>query len=145
MRVEGRSANEDRNMQDRPTIDELLTAVQSFLEREIVPRLDGRLQFHARVAANILAIVRRELQLQPELTLKEWHRLAALLSKQRQEPPAAPEGVAQEVRAWTEELCAWIRSAPMETLLASEALWRHLELTTKEKLAVANPRLLSSE
>ncbi len=131
-------------MQDRPTVNELLIAVQTFLEREIVPILNGRLQFHTRVAANLLAIVRRELQLRPAQAAQEWYRLAALLSKQHDTPPATPEVVAQEIRQWTEELCEWIRLAPIETLQSSEELWRHLELTTQEKLAVANPRLLES-
>lgn len=128
-------------MQDRPTVDELLAAVQRFLEREIVPSLSGRQQFHVRVAANVLSIVRRELQMQPAQALQEWQRLASLLAKERKEPPAKPEAVAQEVREWTEELCAWIRSAPIETLKSTEELWHHLQLTTMEKLQVANPRL----
>ena len=49
-------------MQDRPTYSELLEAVQHFLETDVVPALDGPKKFHARVADNVLAIVRRELQ-----------------------------------------------------------------------------------
>jgi len=49
-------------MQDRPTSSELIEAVQHFLETDVVPALDGPKKFHARVAANVLGIVRRELQ-----------------------------------------------------------------------------------
>ena len=48
-------------MQDRPDARELLDAVRAFLEEQVVPALDGTRQFHARVAANVLAIVGREL------------------------------------------------------------------------------------
>jgi hypothetical protein len=45
-----------------PSSAELTAAVREFLEQEVVPGTDGRLSFHARVAANVLAQVERELQ-----------------------------------------------------------------------------------
>ena len=48
-------------MQDRPTVRELLDAVRSFLEVDVVPALHGPARFHALVAANVLAIAGREL------------------------------------------------------------------------------------
>jgi hypothetical protein len=46
---------------DRPTAAELATAVQEFLESEILPVLDGqRLRFRTLVAMNALSIVARE-------------------------------------------------------------------------------------
>ncbi len=48
-------------MQDRPSYDELLAAVEHFLDTEIVPNVPGSRGFHARVAANAIRIVRREL------------------------------------------------------------------------------------
>lgn len=48
-----------------PTADELLGSVQLFL-REAEAALSGRMAFHAKVAANTLAIVRRELEQQPD-------------------------------------------------------------------------------
>jgi hypothetical protein len=52
---------------DRPTAGELVDAVTEFLERDLQPSLDGRLAFHTRVAVNALRIVRREIDLGPEL------------------------------------------------------------------------------
>jgi Domain of unknown function (DUF6285) len=48
-----------------PTTAELLAAVREFLSDEVMPATEGRLQFHARVAANVLAQVERELSLGP--------------------------------------------------------------------------------
>lgn len=48
-------------MQDRPTIDELLEAVAGFLSDDVMPNTQGRLSFHARVAGNVLQMLRREL------------------------------------------------------------------------------------
>jgi aminoglycoside phosphotransferase (APT) family kinase protein len=45
----------------RPTARELLEAVRGFLTDDVVPGTTGRLSFHARVAANMVAIVEREL------------------------------------------------------------------------------------
>jgi aminoglycoside phosphotransferase (APT) family kinase protein len=47
----------------RPTASELLDAVREFLTGQVMPATAGQLAFHARVAANVLAIVARELEL----------------------------------------------------------------------------------
>jgi aminoglycoside phosphotransferase (APT) family kinase protein len=49
----------------RPTASELLDAVREFLTGSVMPATTGQLAFHARVAANVLAIVARELELGP--------------------------------------------------------------------------------
>lgn len=46
---------------------ELLEAVRTFLDDELAPGLDGRARFEARIASNALAIVTRELALDPAL------------------------------------------------------------------------------
>ncbi len=47
----------------RPTASELLDAVRDFLTGSVMPATSGQLAFHARVAANVLGIVARELEL----------------------------------------------------------------------------------
>jgi aminoglycoside phosphotransferase (APT) family kinase protein len=49
----------------RPTASELLDAVRGFLTDQVMPATTGQLAFHARVAANVLGIVARELELGP--------------------------------------------------------------------------------
>ncbi len=49
----------------RPTVSELLDAVREFLTGQVMPATTGQLSFHARVAANVLGIVARELELGP--------------------------------------------------------------------------------
>lgn len=49
----------------RPTASELLDAVREFLTDQVMPATGGQLAFHARVAANVLGIVARELELGP--------------------------------------------------------------------------------
>jgi aminoglycoside phosphotransferase (APT) family kinase protein len=49
----------------RPTASELLDAVRGFLTDQVMPATTGQLAFHARVAANVLAIGARERELGP--------------------------------------------------------------------------------
>ena len=48
-----------------PTASELLDAVREYLTTQVMPATTGQLSFHARVAANALAIVSRELEAGP--------------------------------------------------------------------------------
>ena len=51
---------------DPPTAAQLVEAVREWLENHVMPGVSGAMQFNARVAANVLAIVERELALGPE-------------------------------------------------------------------------------
>ena len=66
-------------MNDRPSATELLAAVERFLEETAVPGLEGPAKYHARVAANVVRIVARELATEDEHLAREWDGLAALL------------------------------------------------------------------
>lgn len=50
---------------DAPTAVELLVSVREWLERDVMPSVEGRLQFHGRVAINVLDIVAREIEMGP--------------------------------------------------------------------------------
>src|SRR5689334_13993334 len=45
----------------RPTAAELVAAVADFLDNDVRSATEGQVNFHARVAANVLRIVEREL------------------------------------------------------------------------------------
>jgi aminoglycoside phosphotransferase (APT) family kinase protein len=65
----------------RPTASELLEAVREYLLGSVLPQTSGQLSFHARVAANALAIAARELelgQIEPDADVAD--RLAARLA-----------------------------------------------------------------
>jgi aminoglycoside phosphotransferase (APT) family kinase protein len=61
----------------RPTAAELTEAVDEFLTNEVMA-VEGRLGFQARIAANALRIVQRELQWGPEFAERHGRRLALL-------------------------------------------------------------------
>jgi hypothetical protein len=113
-------------MYDPPEIAELVAAVRDFLERQALPKLEGHTAFHARVSANALAIVERQLRLGPEADAAEQKRLRALLGR---------DGSSDELNR---ELCARIRSGQIG--LATPGLAEHLRATTLAKLAVDQPK-----
>jgi len=130
-------------MQDRPTREELLTAVQQFLEDDVLPALDGPKKFHARVAANLLAIVQRELESDETQLQAEWQRLDGLLGPAPQ--PGDRAHLRQALRERTAELVRRIRQGD-----ADRGAWRadvveHVRQTVEEKLAVTNPKMLERQ
>ena len=66
-------------MMDQPSVLELVSAVRDFIEQKAMPELKGHTAFHARVAANALGIVARELAHGAASGEAERARLAKLL------------------------------------------------------------------
>ena len=61
-----------------PSSAELVYALRTFLEEDVMPGTEGRLSFMARVAGNVAAMVERELVLGPVHDARQAARLAAL-------------------------------------------------------------------
>jgi len=128
-------------MQDRPTARELLEAVRLFLEDDVVPALDGPARFHARVAANVLAIVGRELEDEEPALVAEWTRLATLLERASDAPPERLVALRAAVAEMTDALCARIQRGDADASPFREAVRAAVAASVAEKLAVANPRM----
>lgn len=104
---------------DRPTAEELLEAVREWLVDEVVPTTSGRLRFHARVAANVLGIVERELAVGADQARAHRERLERL-------------GVADDA-----ELAARIRAGALDDRY--EEVRDLVRASVEDKLSVANP------
>ncbi len=63
---------------DLPTAAELIEAVREFMENTVIAETDGATRFHARVAANVLAIVERQLRADPSV-IEEYEKGRAAL------------------------------------------------------------------
>jgi hypothetical protein len=112
-------------MMDQPSALELVTAVREFIEKHAMPELQGRTAFHARVAANALAIVARELEQGGPANEDEHARLRQLLNT---------DGTLDELNR---ELCRRIQDGRLswnDPTLAS-----HLTHTTLAKVAIDQP------
>jgi len=112
------------SLHDVPTAEQLVESVREWIERDLIPGTSGRLQFHARVAMNVLAMVERELALGDAQAAVHAARLDVL-------------GCADEA-----ELAARIRSGALDDRLPEvrELVWA----SVRDKLAVANPKYLES-
>ena len=127
-------------MQDRPTFDELLAAIEHFLDEQTTAGAQGARSFHARVAANALRIVRRELEREDEALEREWEGLDALLGAS--ERPARRRALREALVTRNEALCARIRAGDAGGGPFRTAVLSHVRETVREKLLVSNPRWL---
>jgi hypothetical protein len=114
---------------DRPTAAELVDAVTEFLERDLQPALEGRLAFHTRVAVNALRIVRREMDLGPELDTIRRTGLRALLGD-----GVAADASARELEL---ELVRQIRSGALDE--RRPELMAYLRATLRLQLDIVHP------
>lgn len=130
-------------MYDRPTAHELLDAVRAHLEDQVIPavRNDRKLYFQTLVAANVLRIVGREMQLAPAHGAEEWARLGQIDGSDAPPPPdlAALQAALNERGA---ALAAAIRAGDYDDDARRHALFAHLTKSVIEQLEVANPAFL---
>lgn len=130
-------------MHDRPTVDELLRAVEVLLDEQLVPALEGSRKYNARVAANVVRIVRRELRLREEHAAREWAGLDVLLG--RQERPASGEAMTAALEERNRELSERIRAGEADAGEWRTLVVAHLRDVTHAKLEVSNPRWLEGD
>ncbi len=109
---------------DMPSSAELIESVREWLERDVMPGTAGRLQFHARVAVNVLAMVERELAAGAGQAMAHRARLDVLGSTD------------------DADLAARIRRGDLDDRLPEvrELVWA----SVRDKLSVANPKYLES-
>ncbi len=113
-------------MQDQPDASALVAAVAKFLRDRVLPELGGQTGYLTRVAANILDIAVREINLGRQTEVAEQDRLRELLGEDGD----------------LAELNAHLALAIAEGTLSVETpgLVQHLHESTMAKLAVDQPR-----
>ena len=111
---------------DMPRLDELVDAVRDHLRNDVMDSTEGRLRFLARVAANSLDIVTRELQTGAEHRRREHDRLRALLDHDDELEPLR----------W--RLVAALRDGSIP--LDRPDLTQHLRATVVNQIAIDQPR-----
>jgi DNA-binding response OmpR family regulator len=112
-------------MQDQPTPSEILAAVAAFLRTVVAAETTGATAFQARVGANALEMMRRQLDLAPAEETAELERLRVLLNT---------DGSLFDLNA---ELARRICDGELD--LTNPGLAEHLWATTLAKLAVDQP------
>jgi hypothetical protein len=109
---------------DSPSAAQLVEAVREFLERDVMTATEGRVQFHTRVAINVLGMVERELGLGAAQERAHADGLAAL-------------GFADDTA-----LATAIRTGKVDDRL--DEVTAFVRATVEDKLRVANPKYLAT-
>jgi hypothetical protein len=112
-------------MQDQPTPAEVIGAVALFLKTVVAAETTGATSFQARVAANALEMMKRDLELSPKADAEELERLKAILGE---------DGTLFELnQRLSEQIAAGVLD------LDTPGLKDHLWAVTLAKLAVDQP------
>ncbi len=104
---------------DMPDLAGLVEAVREYIEGDVTEATTGRVRFHARVAANVLRIVERELAMGPAQAEAHAARLATL-------------GFADDAA-----LCEAIRAGEVDSRW--DEVRSAVAASVADKLSVANP------
>ena len=112
--------------QSMPSAPILLAAAVKYLEEELLPTLTGYHRFQTRVTANVLNIVRRELELRETQSAAERERLRALV------------GHDGDTETLSGELSELIRRGAID--LNDAELRAHLRQSLADALAINNPK-----
>src|SRR5262245_21587867 len=113
-------------MQDRPTARELLATLSTFFDDELLPALNGPLQYRVRVAANLVKILEREMTLGPTHDASERTALGSLV-----------DGGKDDLLDINARLNEAIVAGQFDR--NSAPLWSALMAITRAKLAVVKP------
>ena len=112
--------------QDRPTAPELLDAVAEYLFADLRPEVPGEQRFKVLVAANVCAVVAREIRAGEEPDRADLELFSELLGEQ-----------VDDVRAAAAELSRRLRSGELDDRI--DELAPRLEEHVRRKLEIARP------
>lgn len=113
-------------MYDQPTMAELVGAARDFIQNHAMPKLEGHAAFHARVTANALGIVQRQLELGEAHEREDEARVRELVGE---------DGTLEELNR---TLCQAIREG--KVTMDTPGLMDHLWKSTLDKVAVDQPK-----
>jgi Domain of unknown function (DUF6285) len=107
----------------------MLGAAVKYLEDELMPTLEGYHRFKTRVTINVLAMIKRELELREVQAAAERERLAAIL------------GHRGEVEELSRELADKIQAGAVPS--DDSALRAHIRQALADALAINNPKWMT--
>ena len=116
-------------MLDQPRGADILAAVSRLLRETLMPRLPGEVAFQARVAANAIDLVAREITFGETVEGDALRRLRVLVNR---------DGTLKELET---ELSARIRRGELD--LQSPGVAEHLWQTTLDKMKIDQPAYAS--
>jgi hypothetical protein len=128
-------------MNDQPDAAELLAIARATLLEKLLPQLPEELRYDALMIANAMAIASREHTAGDAPSQAELARLRTLLDVHDPSPSSATLRTA--LTEYNRRLATAIRGGQFDDLKRAAVL-DHLETSTADKLAVANPKALKN-
>ena len=122
--------------QDRPTAPELLESVAEYLVGELRPEVPQEQRFKVLVAANVCAVVAREIKAGEGPDREDLILFGDLLGQARN-APEDPHELAEATRAAAAELSVRLRSGELDDRI--DELAPRLEEHVRRKLEIARP------
>lgn len=132
-------------MQDRPSAQILLEAIQDLIIKEILPEIKNNeaLSYKTLVSWNMLRIISREIKLGENFLNKEIQEISELLkSNVKLENQTYLEKL-EIAKKLNQDLASFITSEKIS--VENEKVWNLVKKQVKEKLEISNPRYNSSE
>jgi hypothetical protein len=132
-------------MRDRPNGADLLAIARDTYLDEVLPHVPKEKRYAGLMVANAMAIARREIESGDEHLVQELVRLAGIY---REEPPSVSDTttLVRELERLNRRLAADIRTGEFDSAGPHrDAVRRHLEETTIQKLRENNPKHLEVE
>jgi uncharacterized protein DUF6285 len=123
-------------MQERPDAAELLEAVAEYLFAELRPEVPREQRFRVLVAANVCAVVARELRAGEAPDRDDLELFGELLGETA-EPADDPDALTQQARDSAAELAKRLRSGELDDQL--DELAPRLAEHVRRKLEIARP------
>ncbi len=130
-------------MHDRPTVDELLRAVETLFDEQLVPSLTGSRQYNSRVAANVIRTVRRELRHEEQKLHDEWAGLDVVLGQANR--PNTLHALRIAIAERTGDVSERIRAGDADTGSWRQAVIAHTKDVVRAKLEASNPKWLEAD
>jgi len=117
---EDREGQEAATLFGRPRADELLEAVRELLVSQVLDATQGQLRHQVRVAANVLAMVEREIRQGPALERAHRRRMISAGATSDAELVDAIRSGAMDAR---EDLRTLLLADAVDRLLVANPLW----------------------
>ena len=122
--------------QDRPEAADLLEALAEYLFAELRPEVPREQRFKVLVAANLCAVVAREIRAGEGPDREDLALFAELLGEERT-PADDPDALAEETRKAAAELARRLRAGELDDRL--DELAPRLAEHVRRKLEIARP------
>ncbi len=129
-------------MQDRPTMKELLEAVQGYFQTSIAPLItDPRTRFQGLIAMNVLEILKREIESGEATSREEWRGIIALLGTSEPEPETVQDMEKALVRL-NAEFARRARAGEYDSGETRKHAFDYARSVVTGKLKISNPGYL---